>query len=229
MSNSIDKEESRLQVALKNAVKKWGGQTELAKHLEISQPYVSDLISGKKKLEKWERVVAFAKKLGIDPLELMDVDLVHKEELQRDEHIPVYVVSEFKSRYAKPGTTIETLGPGTATVPKGSEMTIPGDVGERRVGIRLETNIYEPTFKAGDILITDPSILPSIGNICLVLLGEEMIFRRLEYLSDSETRFSWPNAEGRLEVFKLSIPMQPVIWGTVTELRRGFLLDKKKG
>lgn len=219
MNGNQPEKKTRMQIFIEKQVKIYGTQKALADFLGYTPSFINQLLKGSATGER--SAFDIAKKFGINPQELTDdEDLVPTEELQRDEHIPVYVVSEFKAWYAKSGTTIETLGPGTATVPKGSEMTIPADVGERRVGIRLETSIYEPTFKAGDILIIDPSILPSIGNICLVLLGEELIFRRLEHLSEIETHFSWPNAEGRLEVFKISTPMQPVIWGKVTGLRR---------
>lgn len=214
-----DKKDSRLQAALKNAVAQRGGQTELANYLNISQPYLSDLISGKKRPEKWERIADIAHKLGLNPLELMETPGFHfmpKDWIIKEMQIPAYTVSEFMARYETSGMESEKTPDGWPQRPGGKKMTPSGEDEERRVRIKLENNDYNPRYKERDELIVDPDVALKNGDVCMIILGDDLLLRQLVSLGDDEVQFCLPHDEFQQQVIKKGSLARFVIWGKVT-------------
>jgi plasmid maintenance system antidote protein VapI len=216
MQENNGKKETRLQVILKKELKKWPSKIAMAEMLDITDAYLSQLISGKR---TGKRIIEkLARRLDISPLELMEnVKLAPREMLISDDKVRIYTVSEF---LAVCGTTLVIPPPRKAEAERGNEMTQPMEEGERRVGISINNNNYQPVFLAGDVLIVDPDITPQIGDICMIIIGDDLLFRRLVHLDNDEAHFALPSDEFRQEVIKKTSPVRLVIWGKVVKFWR---------
>lgn len=100
MPEQTEKKDSKLQIILKEELKKWPSKVAMAAKLGISDEYLSQLLTGKRTGERIKFDIA--KKLGIDPLYLLEthgITLMPKDWLRREMELPVYTVSEFMARY----------------------------------------------------------------------------------------------------------------------------------
>lgn len=213
MQETTEKKETKLQIILKEELKKWPSKIAMAEMLGISDGFLSQLISGKRTGER--SLMQIAEKLGISPLELMETPGFHimpKNWIFKEAQIPIYTVAEFMARY---GTETEKTPDGWPLRPGVKNMTPSGEDEGRRVKIQLENNDYQPTFLSGDQLIVDPDVQPKIGDLCMVILGDDLLFRKLILLGDDEVHFCLPTDEFQQLVIKRSSPVRLVIWGKV--------------
>jgi transcriptional regulator with XRE-family HTH domain len=216
MNTETTEKKTRMQAVLEKELAKWPSQKALAKHLGITPPFLNQLLKGKATGER--SVFDIAQKLGISVLDMMETPGFHfmpKNWIQGEAQVPLYTVSEFMERYKSSGMETEKTPDGWPRRPGVKKMTSSGEEEERRARINIENNDYQPTFITGDELIVDPDVTPKIGDLCMVILGDDLLFRKLVMLGDDEVQFCLPSDEFRQEVIKRSSPVRLVIWGKV--------------
>lgn len=186
----------------------------MATHLEISQGYLSDLISGKKKAEKWERIVDFANKLGMDPTDLMDGIKVAPKLAFLDTlfNRPSYTLAEYTSEIGMNVVVSEQM---KAYMQGGEGMTAAQEMEDRRFVIIIDSTEYEPVFTKGEIVLIDPDRRVLEGDICLIVIDNQARFRRLVSDDDREVRFSSLTNEIYQNVMIKGSAEQPDVRGRV--------------
>jgi len=196
-----------LQKILQDEIDRGLSQTELAKKLEVTDSYVSEILGGKKigNRKYWD----FVKKLSL-PLSKIFVEGV---DLPAFPSHPIPIIS-----WVAAGEFYEAIDiwpPGVSG--EGEPVYSRKRVGKNTFALRVKGKSMEPRFHDGDIIIVDPSLRCDTGCFCVVKINEKVTFKRF-YENESEVRLISLNEKYPETVIKKGSPVAFKVIGKVVDM-----------
>ena len=166
---------------IKDAINRKGFSTVKECAQTLSLPYeLLRKVVGEDHIPKDEQLLVYAKKLGIDPKDLLFTAYHQKAPSEFKEYFEKKVVRETPVAYNKvPLLTLEQAGgfnSGTDQYP------YPGVAGEyvetdlqgrHLFAIRVAGDSMEPLFHEGEVLVVDPEVQPQAGDYAIVKKDHE--------------------------------------------------------
>lgn len=142
-------------------------QTELAKILGVSGPYINQILHGKRG-DSSASLIEFAEKLGVDPFQ--------KEDFPARVYGPIPVIS-----WVHAGAFHECIDSWPVGVSgEGEPVFSKKNVSPNAFGLRVTGDSMSPRYLDGDIIIIDPSLSHENGEPCVVWLNGEVVFRMIK-------------------------------------------------
>jgi len=196
-----------LQKILQDEIDQGLSQTELAKKLEVTDSYVSEILGGKKigNRKYWD----FVKKLSL-PLSKIFVEGV---DLPTFPSHPIPVISWVAA--GKFYETIDIWPPGISG--EGEPVYSRKRVSKNTFALRVKGDSMAPRFHDGDIIIVDPSLRCDTGCFCVVKINEEVTFKKF-YENETEIRIISLNEKYPEMVIKKGSPVAFKVIGKVVDM-----------